>query len=142
MANGTIWVNTALLNDTSDDELAVVLGHELAHYTYEHSRRSMKDDMWRQLAAPGANAVTAKLSLLAWGSGYSRNLEDQADRVGLRYAYEAGFDVGRTIDMFSRERSRFGGSNAVTNWFSGGQSRPTDRIKNIRRELQLNYRAN
>lgn len=142
MANGAIWVNTALLNDTSDDELAVVLGHELAHYTYEHSRRSMKDDMWRQLASPGANAVTAKLSLLAWGSGYSRNLEDQADRVGLRYAYEAGFDVGRAIDMFSRERSRFGESNAVTNWFSGGHSRSADRLKNIRRELQLNYRAN
>jgi predicted Zn-dependent protease len=154
MANGAIWVNTGLLNDTSDDELAVVLGHELAHYTYEHSRRSMKSDMWRQLAAAGANAATsgtaahesiamaAKLSLLAWGSGYSRNLEDQADRVGLRYAYEAGFDVGRAIDMWSRERSRFGENNAVTNWFSGDHSRPTDRIKNIRRELQLNYRSN
>jgi len=124
MANGAIWVNTGLLNDTSDDELAVVLGHELAHYTYEHARRSMKNP------------------LLAWGSGYSRNLEDQADRVGLRYAYEAGFDVGRVLDMFSRERSRSGESNAVTNWFSGDHSRPTDRIKNIRRELQLNYRSN
>ena len=112
MANGAIWVNTGLLNDTSDDELAVVLGHELAHYTYEHARRSMKND----------KSTTAKLSLLAWGSGYSRNLEDQADRVGLRYAYEAGFDVERAIDMWSR--------------------RATDRIKNIRRELQLNYRSN
>jgi hypothetical protein len=127
MANGAIWVNTGLLNDASDDELAVVLGHELAHLTYEHSRRSMKND--------------AKLSLLAWGSGYSRSLEDQADRVGLRYAYEAGFDVERAIGMWSRERSRFGHSDAVTNWFSGDHSRPTDRIKNIRRELQLNYRA-
>ena len=106
MANGAIWVNTGLLNDTSDDELAVVLGHELAHYTYEHSRRS-------------------RLSLLGWGSGYSRDLEDQADRVGLRYAYEAGFDVERAIDVWSRERSR-----------------ATDRIKNIRRELQVNYRSN
>jgi hypothetical protein len=156
MANGAIWVNTGLLKDTSDDELAVVLGHELAHYTYEHTRRSMKKDMWRQLAAAGANAAisatsgraaqqiatAAKLSLLAWGSGYSRNLEDQADRVGLRYAFEAGFDVQRAIDMWSRERSRFGENDAVTNWFAGDHSRPTDRIKNIRRELQLNYRSN
>ena len=157
MANGAIWVNTGLLNDTSDDELAVILGHELAHYTYEHARRSMNKDMWRQLAAAGASAATsvtsgraaqetiataAKLSLLAWGSGYSRNLEDQADRVGLRYAYEAGFDVVRSIDMWSRERSRFGENDAVTNWFSGDHSRATDRIKNIRRELQLNYRSN
>jgi Zn-dependent protease with chaperone function len=157
MANGAIWVNTGLLNDTSDDELAVVLGHELAHYTYEHLRRSMKHDMWRQLAAAGANAAmsatsgraaqetiatAAKMTLLAWGSGYSRDLEDQANRVGLRYAYEAGFDVERAIDLWSRERSRFGENDAVTNWFSGDHSRPTDRIKNIRRELQLNYRSN
>ena len=67
-------------------------------------------------------STAAKLSLLAWGSGYSRNLEDQADRVGLRYAYEAGFDVERAIDLWSR--------------------RATERITSIRRELQLNYRSN
>jgi Peptidase family M48 len=127
MGNGAIWVNTGLLNDTSDDELAVVLGHELAHYTHEHTRRSVKN---------------GKLSLLAWGSGYSRDLEDQADRVGLRYAYEGGFDVERAIDMWSRVRSRFGEKDVATNWFAGDHSRPTDRIRTIRRELQLNYRAN
>jgi Zn-dependent protease with chaperone function len=157
MANGAIWVNTGLLNDTSDDELAVVLGHELAHYTHEHTRRSVNDETWRQLAVLGVNAAVsttsskaahetiataAKLSLLAWGTGYSRNLEDQADRVGLRYAYEGGFDVERAIDMWSRVRARFGENDVVTNWFAGDHSRPTDRIRNIRRELQLNYGAN
>ena len=120
MGNGAIWVNTGLLNDTSDDELAVVLGHELAHYTHEHTRQSVKN---------------AKLSLLGWESGYSRNLEDQADRVGLRYAYEGGFHVERAIDIWSRVRSRAG----VTNWFTGDHSRATDRIRNIRQEIQLNY---
>jgi hypothetical protein len=123
MANGAIWVNTGLLNDTSDDELAVILGHELAHYTYEHARRSMKKP------------------LLAWGSGYSRDLEDQADRVGLRYAYEAGFDIERAIGMWSRDPSRSGDDRAGTNWFSGDDSKTTDRVKKIRRELQLNYRS-
>jgi predicted Zn-dependent protease len=127
MGNGAIWVNTGLLNDTSDDELAVILGHELAHYTHRHT---------------GQNVRNAKLSLLTWGTGYSRNLEDQADRVGLRYAYEGGFDVERVIDMWSRVRSRFGEKDAVTNWFAGDHSRATDRIRNIRRELQLNYQAN
>jgi peptidase M48-like protein len=154
MANGAIWVNTGLLADTSDDELAVVLGHELAHYTHEHTRRSAKNDAWRQLAVVGANAAisatssaaaqetiatVAKLSLLAWGSGYSRNLEDQADRVGLRYAHEGGYDVERAIDMWARARAKFGENDVVTNWFAGDHSRPTDRIRNIRREIQLNY---
>ena len=126
MGNGAIWVNTGVLNDTSDDELAVVLGHELAHYTYEHSRQSVKN---------------AKRPLLAWENGYGRNLEDQADRVGLRYAYEGGFDVECAIEMWSRVRSRFGEKDTVTNWFAGDHSQSTDRIKNIRRELQLNYRT-
>ena len=126
MGNGAIWVNTGLLNDTSDDELAVVLGHELVHYTHEHMRQSVKN---------------AKISLLAWESGYGRSLEDQADRVGLRYAYEGGFDVERAIAIWSRVRSKPGENDVVTNWFAGDHSRPTDRIKNIRRELQLNYRA-
>ena len=127
MGNGAIWVNTGLLNDTSDDELAVVLGHELAHYTHHHTRHSVKN---------------AKLSLLAWVSGYSRTLEDQADRVGLRYAYEGGFDVEGAIEMWSRVRSQFGEQDVVTTCFAGDHSRATDRMRNIRRELQLNYRAN
>jgi hypothetical protein len=124
MANGTVWVNTGLLNAASDDELAVILGHELAHYTHAHSPRSMNNDLWR----------------LAWASGYTRNLEDQADRVGLRYAYEGGFNVERAIDLWSRARSRFGESGVVTNWSGGDRSRAVERIKNLRRELDLNYR--
>jgi hypothetical protein len=124
MANGTVWVNTGLVNAASDDELAVILGHELAHYTHAHFPRSMNNDLWR----------------LAWASGYSRNLEDQADRVGLRYAYEGGFNVERAIDLWSRERSRFGESGVATNWFGADRSRALDRIKNLRRELDLNYR--
>ena len=127
MGNGAIWVNTGLLNDTSDDELSVVLGHELAHYTHRHTRHSVKN---------------AKLSLLAWVNSYSRTLEEQADRVGLRYAYEGGFDVERAIEMWSRVRSQFGEQDVVTNCFAGDHSRATDRMRNIRRELQLNYRAN
>ena len=83
-----------------------------------------------------------KRSLLAWENGYGRHLEDQADRVGLRYAYEGGFDVECAIEMWSRLRSGFGEKDGVTNWFDGDHSPSTDRIKNIRRELQLNYRTN
>lgn len=42
MGNGAIWVYSGLIDSMSDDELAIVLGHELAHYTHEHSRRNAK----------------------------------------------------------------------------------------------------
>ena len=154
MANGAIWVYRGLLKDASDDELAVVLGHELAHYTHEHSRREEKNNMWRQFAAAGAAGalgqmnsdatreslvIGARLALNAWGSGYSRNLEDQADRVGLRYAYEAGFDVAAGPKLWSRMRAEYGEEDRVKNWFAGSHSRPSDRIKNLEREIALNY---
>ena len=154
MANGAIWVHRGLLDDVSDDELAIVLGHELAHYTHEHTRRDAKNNMWRQLAAVGAGAaldqmddgaardaliMAAELSLMAWTNGYSRNLEDQADRAGLRYAFEGGFDVTQGPEMWARVRGRFGELDSVSNFFQGRHSRPSDRIRNIQRELVLNY---
>jgi hypothetical protein len=91
-----------------DDEVAIVLGHELVDASHEHTRRQFKKQMWIQLAALGFAAATENvknenhkevLALLgtfgamAWKNGHGRSLEDQADRVGLRYAYEAGYDI-------------------------------------------------
>jgi Zn-dependent protease with chaperone function len=154
MGNGAIWVYSGLLRDMSDDELAVILGHELAHYTHEHSRRNAKKAMIGQMVGAGAGialsqvggakgqvaALGAALGLTAWMSGYSRDLEDQADRVGLRYAYEGGFNISRAPQMWARFRDKYGEQNSVTNFFVGSHSRPSDRIKNINRELELNYR--
>jgi predicted Zn-dependent protease len=138
----------------SDDELAIVLGHELAHYSHEHSRRAAKAGMWTQFLALGALVAAdqidneagrvgaqlgALLSVTAFDAGYSRNQEDQADRVGLRYAHEAGYDVGEGPRLWERFRQKYGNGNKVANFFFGGHSRPSDRIKNIRRELAVNY---
>jgi Zn-dependent protease with chaperone function len=154
MGNGAIWVYSGLLHDMSDDELAIILGHELAHYTHEHSRRGAKKAMWGQLAGlagmvgaqsigsnAGRNAASmgALLSLTAWQSGYSRDLEDQADRVGLRYAYEGGFDVSKGPELWQKFRKKYGEEGTMANFLFGSHSRPSDRIRNLERELRLNY---
>lgn len=43
--NGALWIFTGL-HDMNDDDVAIVVGHELAHYTHEHTRRSFKKAMW------------------------------------------------------------------------------------------------
>ncbi len=154
MGNGAVWVYSGLIHDLSDDELAIVLGHELAHYTYEHSRRGAKHNLLAQLLAVGVAAaaekidndaarVTAQVGALltatAFMSGYSRDHEDQADRVGLRYTYEAGYDVRQGPRLWERFRDKYGNGDKVTNFFFGGHSRPSDRIRNIERELAINY---
>jgi predicted Zn-dependent protease len=71
-------------------------------------------------------------------SGYSREFEDQADRVGLRYVYEAGFDVSRGQPC-GRSSKTSTARRTLSTFFVGDHSRPTERIKNIQRQLKLNY---
>lgn len=156
MGNGALWVYTGLIDDLSDDELAIVLGHELAHYTHEHSRRGAKSGLLTQLLGLGvvlaaeaieddvlrtSAQVAALAAMTATLSNYSRNHEDQADRVGLRYVAEAGFDVRKGPALWARFRQKYGETNTVMNFFLGSHSRPTDRIRNLERELALNYPA-
>jgi hypothetical protein len=157
MGNGAIWVNTGLLHAATDDEMAVVLGHELAHYTHEHSRRGQKRSFFGEMVKLGAQAAITQIDSVAnqqtaalatalgvgaWVNGYSRSLEDQADRVGLRYAFEGGFDVTVGPGLWDRFREKYGENDQVTNFFQGSHSRPTDRIKNLGREIERNYGPN
>jgi hypothetical protein len=154
MGNYSIYVFSGLLLDMDDDEVAIVLGHELVHATHEHTRREFKKQMWIQLAALGLAAATesvknddakAVLALvgqfgsLAWKNGYGRSLEDQADRVGLRYAYEAGFDVTKGPRLWQRFARKYGDSSKVQNFFFSNHSQSSARAAKLERELALNY---
>lgn len=91
--NRSIYVFSGLLKDLDDDEVAIVLGHELTHATHEHSRRQFKKDVVIQLAALGVIAAAegtidnktkrvivqalAVIGALAWKNGYGRAYEDQ-----------------------------------------------------------------
>ena len=140
MGNGALWVNKGLLDDTTDDELACVLGHELAHYTHEHIRRGARNSMLVRLAAqltqvglehvnsPGKNAaltIGAELALSAWNNGYSRVLEDQAIELAFDTCTNwLRRDTGTTNVAATLERS--GQLDRVSNFFRGGiRARPS-----------------
>ena len=154
MGNGAVWVFSGIMNDMTDDELAIVVGHELAHYTHEHSRRQMRKNMWGQFGSLAAllaaeaidnNGLRAAaqlgsaLGFSAWMSGYGRDLEDQADRVGLRYAYEAGVDVRNAPQVWQRFLTKYGEGDRVTNFFFSDHSLASARRKNLEQELRNNY---
>ncbi len=52
--NGSIYVFRGLLDDMDDDEVAIVLGHELAHVSHEHSRRQLKRNLIFSAISTGA----------------------------------------------------------------------------------------
>jgi Zn-dependent protease with chaperone function len=154
MGNGAVWIFDGIMKDLSDDELAIVVGHELAHYTHEHSRRQLRKGIWGQMgslaALLAAEAVDSNalrtaaqlgtaLGFSAWMSGYGRDLEDQADRVGLRYAYEGGFDVSKAPQVWQRFLEKYGEGDRVTNFFFSDHSLASARRRNLERELQYNY---
>ncbi len=152
--NGSIFVFSGLLEDLDDDEVAIVLGHELAHATHEHSRRSFKKSMLVSLLGMGAEAaantidrdgarIAAKVgiqaSTLALMNGYGRAAEDQADRVGLRYAYQAGYDVEKGPSLWQKFEKKYRGLPKAINFFLGGHSVAKDRAKNLEEQIRFNY---
>jgi len=99
-----IAVNVALLDLLGDDadELAAVLGHELAHLYEGHGRlrRARKDNLTAAsqvaglalglLGVPGGGYLTG-FAANALDSAYSRDEERDADRIGMRFAWQAGY---------------------------------------------------
>ncbi len=153
MGNGAIWVFSGIMNDMTDNELAIVVGHELAHYTHEHSRRQMRKGMWIQMASLATLAaaeaidnrglravaqVSGVLGFGAWINGYGRAHEDQADRVGLRYAYQGGYDVSHAPQVWQRFLEKYGEGDRATNFFFSDHSSASARRKHLEDEIRFN----
>ena len=104
MPGGKIMVYSGLINQLklTDDEIAIVLGHEIAHALREHSRNHLSQPMAAQ-AGIGLGAALLGLgqgSADVAGAGYealiatrfSRTDETEADRIGLELTARAGYD--------------------------------------------------
>lgn len=100
LPGGYVFVHDGLIKKTAgDDELAAVIAHEVAHITARHSVKRYETGLGLQLAqlatiATGSSrsargvGVAARAAQLA----YARQDELEADRLGVKYMREAGFD--------------------------------------------------
>jgi predicted Zn-dependent protease len=99
---GYVFVFSGLLARVgSDDELAGVLAHEIGHVSGHHILRQQQEgQVWTAAALLGMllSAVNPVLGAGAVAAAqtaqlkYSREFEQEADYLGLRYATEAGYD--------------------------------------------------
>ncbi len=101
LPGGYIYVNKGLVDRVkSDDQLAAVIAHEVAHVTAKHSMKRLQGAYGATLLE-GAAIFSGNMQLVAGIDltvssvlfANSRDDEFEADRLGLKYMREAGYDV-------------------------------------------------
>lgn len=113
MPGGKIAVYAGLLNTLkpTDDELAAVLGHEMAHALREHSREQVSQQMATGLGLSVLSAVTGmqatadlggQLSKVMFTLPNSRTHEAEADRIGVELAARAGYDPRAAVTLWQK----------------------------------------
>ena len=106
---GQVAITSGMLNFIkSDDEMAMVLGHELSHITQGHVMKGAVSGLALSVLATVLEARVPGAGRAAGGIGqlflahYTQTQEREADEVGLRYAYEAGYDPRAAVDLQER----------------------------------------
>jgi predicted Zn-dependent protease len=114
MPGGKIVFYSGLINRLSltDDEIAIVMGHEIAHALREHSREQVSQAMAAQTAIGvgaallGLGGGTADLASTAYeafvATKFSRDDESEADRIGLELAARAGYDPRAGVALWQK----------------------------------------
>jgi predicted Zn-dependent protease len=120
MAGGRMAIYTGLIQkiDPTEDELAQVMGHEIAHALANHTAEKMSVAMASQVGVIAAGAVSdrpgmalggaALAAQLAIGLPNSRTAESEADQIGIELAAKAGFDPHAAVTLWQK-MARAGG---------------------------------
>lgn len=146
MPGGKVAVYTGLMERLalSDDELAAVIGHEIAHALREHGREKAGQAAGVSVAAaiggaiigsyygvdPGLGQnVLGAAGELAFMRPNSRGMEQEADRIGVELAARAGYDPHAAIALWGKMARASGGGTLP--WLSTHPSHDS-RIADLR----------
>jgi len=153
MPGGKIAFYTGILDQLklTDDEVAIVMGHENAHALREHARARLGKTAATRI---GAGVVSSLFGLGNTGNAllntgaqlltlkFSRSDESDADKVGLDLAARAGYDPSAGVTLW--EKMGAANKNAPPSWLSthpAGPSRIRDIQANLPAVLPLYERA-
>jgi len=147
LPGGYIYITRGILPFLDDEaQLAGVLGHEIGHVTARHSAQQYSRATGAQLGLilgsifvpqtrPFAQLGESGLGLLFLK--YSRDDEEQADALGVKYASRAGWDpagVPRMLTTLARIEEA-SDNKGVPNWLSTHPA-PVDRVQKVQSVVQ------
>lgn len=135
MAGGKMAIYTGMWEQlkATDDEIAQVMGHEIAHALADHTRERMSIAMTTAVATTAAAIVVgtqdsgpgvglalvgAQLAaVLAISLPNSRQGEAEADQIGIELAARAGYDPKAAVTLWQK-MGKLGGGKAPPEFFS------------------------
>ncbi len=142
MPGGKIAFYTGLIDTLklSDDEIAIVMGHEVAHALREHARERLAKTQLTQLGASvlgellggGKYAGAFQLGGSLLTLKFSRDDESEADVVGLDLSARAGYDPRAGVSLWKKMGAASKG--APPQWLSTHPA-GKNRIEEIERHL-------
>ncbi|MCI5058459.1 MAG: M48 family metallopeptidase [Flavobacteriales bacterium] len=156
MPGGKVVIYTGILPVTQDETgLAVVMGHEIAHAIARHGNERMSQQLAAVAGGVGLAVAlnekpeqTKNIFLAAYGATtglgilkYSRMHESEADKLGLVFMAQAGYDPDKAVGFWER-MAKQGGAN-VPEFLSTHPSHETriQKIKEFLPEARRYYQA-
>jgi len=153
MPGGKIAFYTGILDQLklTDDEVAMVMGHEIAHALREHARERMGKNAATGIGASVLSQVFGfgQLGQTVTNYGaqlltlqFSRSDESEADLVGMELAARAGFDPRAGVSLW--QKMAVANKGAPPQWLSthpAGNTRIADIEANLPKVLPLYSRA-
>ena len=134
--SGQIIVNTAvyMFEDLTDDELATLISHEMAHVIRGHSREKASVYAATNLSLMGATLGAGYALGVAGGltgnygmtMPHHRHLEEEADLIGLDLMVRAGFDHKATLTFWEKFEANLSKRDTDTKFPSFLSSHPSN----------------
>lgn len=132
LPGGKVAIYRKMLDNLNDNQLAAVMGHEVAHAVLRHGAEQMSRAQAQNLAIVGLGVLVSsqtedqEMAQMAVGLGtlaaqgfvalpHSRNMELEADHIGTIYMAKAGYDPRHAVSLWqTMARLKEGGGGPPT----------------------------
>jgi len=143
--NGVIYIHSGILARMDNEaQLAALLSHEMTHCTHRHSLRVIRSIKDRPAYIAAVQSTLAKIAAvqevarllgatgsMAAVSGYTRELESEADQVGLDLMAKANYDSTEALKLFEHLKQEIEAEGIEEPFFFGTHPNVQQRIDNV-----------